>query len=37
MLARRGVIREGERVIQASEGAIATSQRQGKIRPGQDF
>ena len=37
MQARRGVIREGERVIQASEGAIATSQKRGNIRAGQDF
>ena len=33
----QGVIRTGEGINQAGEGAIATSQGQGIIRAGQDF
>ena len=34
---KRGVIREGEGVIQAGEGAAAMSQERGTVRAGQDF
>ena len=37
ILAGKRVIQAGERVIRESEGSIATSQRQGKVRASQYF
>ena len=37
MLSGKGVIRGGDRVIEESEGAIATIRERGTIRPGQNF